>query len=95
MSLKEYGERINKERLGEAINNNEDSIEEFIIENSELTDSALVSLVVLYKGKEINEEFRKELQIHKLVENNGITEKGLEVINDPSTVGKLRDIVNK
>lgn len=88
--------RSTKEKVNENLLDNPDLkkvIKEFVISKSELSDNALVSLVVFHNTKSLNDSFKQELEDFKMIENNQITEKGLNFLNDPKTIEYLKAMI--
>ena len=69
-------------------------LKKFIARKSELSDSGLVSLVVLAStGILKNESYSEELELFEFVENNKITEAGNKYINDEKNIDRLRKLI--
>jgi len=70
------------------------TIKEHIVARSDLSASALVSLIMFANtGKEIDEEVSKELSFFGYMSEGKITDKGTEYINSENTIDKLKQMI--
>lgn len=71
-----------------------DLLEKHIIKHSDLSDDALVSLVVLDNGESISEEkICKELDVFGFINEEGVTEQGKSFLSEKSTIERLKKII--
>ena len=72
-------------------------LETHVIKNSDLSENALVSLVVLHNGECIDDDkYLKELEVFGYVnEKYEVTESGISFLEQPETIKKLKKIIEE
>jgi len=99
VSSKEKKESIeiqeNSEKLDDIINENKSILQKFVISNSELSNTDLISLIVFNETDKLNES-----SVNSLVEfgyitkaTNIITESGHEFINSEATINRVKGLI--
>jgi len=69
-------------------------LKEHVMLREGISDNALVSLVVLFNGHDLNEDCAQELKLFKYIyEDNTITESAKEFIEQEDTLVRLKEMV--
>lgn len=66
-------------------------IKKFVMLKSELSENALVSLIILHTTGKLDEKYKDELECFEYItEKTEISPKGQEYINDAKTIERLK-----
>jgi hypothetical protein len=69
-------------------------IKKFVMRNMELSENALVTLIVLHNTGTLDEKYKEELECFEYITNdNKISEKGNTYINDNKTIERLKSMI--
>lgn len=78
------------------ITENVDFLNEYVVDNSELPDELLVSLIIYHKSGKIHEDFKKDMKLYKLIDEKcQVTDKAKEIIENKETVEKVKRILSE
>jgi len=78
------------------ISENLNVLNEYVVDNSELPDELLVSLVIYHKSHNIHEDFKSDMIMYKLIDENcDITDKGKEIVESKDTIEKIKRILSE